>query len=105
MIPTRCLLRCWTVEAVRPESPFIDTRPQKAYGQWGKPIFGDSTTRPILAFVPVAAAMREPQVYAMGDKSPRSKDKTKKQGTSKKAKAKASREKSQASVLPVIKKT
>lgn len=49
-------------------------------------------------------APREPRVYAMGDKSPRSKDKNKKQGASKKAKAKAKRDKKQAPQIAPVKK-
>lgn len=41
----------------------------------------------------------------MGDKSPRSKDKAKKQGTSKKAKAQARRDKKQVGLLPSLRKS
>ena len=63
-------------------------------------MFGEPSTWSALAFAPVAATPRESQVYAMGDKSPKSKDKTKKQSTVKKADDKAKHDKKQASAFP-----
>ena len=58
-----------------------------------------------LAPVLVASPPRERQVYVMGDKSPRSKDKDKKQSTKKKAREKATHDKKQAPKLPGLSKT
>jgi hypothetical protein len=67
----------------------------------GMPFGGEPTTRHSRVRL-VASAPRELQVYVMGDKSPRSKDKNKKQGTKKKAREKAARDRKQAPKLPAV---
>ena len=85
--------------------PCLDASPLLAYHVGGTPIIGEPSTRSVLACVSVAKVPREPRVCLMGDKSPRSKDKNKKQGKSKKAKSQAKRDKKQAPPLPSTKKS
>lgn len=66
-------------------------------------MFGEPTTWPI-SRLSWWFQRRERRVYEMGDKSPRSKDKKKKQGATKKEKAKAKRDKREQkkAKLPVV---
>ena len=78
---------------------FSIIRTEKVYGNSGVPVFGHLPPDLLLALGPAQISARQ-QVIDMGDKSPKSRDKNKKQGKKAKAQAAESAKKKQNSSTP-----